>query len=249
MILQQLWKDASRILEQTGGGGLPPVMYQSKPIRYVINLDRDGNLIQFTPQALEGKKGERGVPWMVPNMPRSSGVRALLMADKPSYVLGIEIQDPKKPAVGDSGRAAREHQAFKELVQACADQTGDPDVKAVASFLSAWDPQQPHGVPPKLGGDDLLSFEVEGRRPTDHPAVQAFWGQSVRPDPVAGAGTSFQCLVSGQMGPVIKSSTVMIKGIPGGQSSGTALTSANAEEFESYRLERAQTRPILGAAS
>ena len=249
MILQQLWIDADRIFEQTGSEGLPPPMYQWRPIRYVINLDSDGHLIRFTAQALEGKKGARGVPWLVPSMVRASGIRPLLMADKSSYVLGIEIQDPKKPAGKADDRAEREHRAFKNLVQECAEVTGDPDAFAVACFLDGWDPQHPENLPADLGGDDLLSFEVEGRRPTDCSKVQAFWERKLRPPADAGDGASFQCLVSGQIGPAATSSAVMIKGVPGGQSSGTALVSVNAEAFESYGLDRAQTSPISGAAS
>src|SRR5207244_4131444 len=42
----------------------------------------------------------------------------------------------------------------------------------------------------------------------------------------------------------LKRLTGKLKGIPGGQMSGTSLISANADAFESYGLEASQTAPV-----
>ena len=100
---------------------------------------------------------------------------------------------------------------------------------------------------------DLITFKVSDRLPpndlpTDNPDVRAFWARIARPEPENGANVA-ECLVTGQVGPVESSLPGMLKRIPGGQSAGVALISANAVAFESYGWERAQTSPISREAA
>lgn len=250
MILQQLYRDSGAILKQTGKEE-PPAMYDLRPVRWVIELSSDERIpVHFSPQVSDGKTGERGIARLVPNAVRSSGVRPLLLADKPSYVLGMRIADAKvdagRDAERDTIRTAQEHQAFKEIVRRCAATTADEDVAVVARFLDSWDPANAATtVPADMTRDHLITFRVDGERlPVENLAVQTFWAMSGQVEAGENNTLAMQCLVSGVHGAVEKSMPVMIKGIPGGQSSGTAIVSANASAFESYGLERAQTSPI-----
>ena len=61
MILQQLYHNAGAIL----GEDLAPPMYDRKPVRWVIRLERDGRFLDI--QSLGGGKDEkRGRPQLVP---------------------------------------------------------------------------------------------------------------------------------------------------------------------------------------
>ena len=237
MILQQLYHDAGKIL----GEEIAPPMYDWKPVRWLVRLKEDGTLIGY--QSLGGDKdSKRGLPRLVPYIGRTSGVRSILLADSPAYVLGLALDEKEK-------RPTDKHTDFKALVKRCAEETRNPNVKAINVFLSQHDPAVP--MPPEVAAmtaADLVTFQVGDNTPTDNPDVQAFWAKSARPAPEKGANIG-ECLVTGEIGPVESSLPGMLKGIPGGQSSGIALISANAPAFESYGWERAQTSPISREAA
>ncbi len=263
MILQQLWQDADKIMGQTGRGSLPPAMYSPKPIKWIIELSHDPHVpVQFTSTITEKKKG---VERLAPSMKRSSkAIRPHLFADKPSYSFGIRIADFKLDANrdvnDDIAHAAKQHQAYKIMVQDCAEATGNKDVAIVAKFLNGWSKQNPPiAIPVEMTRDDWLTFRVDDVLPMELTEVQEFWGKIA-----AGEGTeeaeeeleiglpaksAMQCLVSGAVGPVEEMMPVPVKGLIGdGAKSEMAIVSANKKAFESYGLTRAQTSPICRPA-
>lgn len=266
MILHQLVEDYPRILgyrsddtEEDVIANLP-VMYQEQPIRWKLVLDLDGQLEGVIPLSGGGKK-DRGKRMLVPNASRSSGIRPLLLADYPAYVLGVDASDR---------RAVEKHGAFRELIARCAECTGAPEVKAVRRFLERWaDPEQRPAIeevlveaglplnakPEDKKEDGKITFEVDGTNVVDLPAVRDFWARYCRSgqekadpeekqQPERKDGERLCCLVCGKEKPIVENMPVKIKKVPGGQTSGTALVSANDKAFESYGLERAKTSPI-----
>ncbi len=100
----------------------------------------------------------------------------------------------------------------------------------------------------KLGADfdrgATITFRVNGTFPSHLPAVQRFWADEHDPaNAERENGRSMQCVVCGNTRPVLSRLQAKIKGIPGGQTSGTALISANAEAFESYGLVASLVAP------
>lgn len=258
MILQQLWKDADAIMTQTGRGSLPPAMYSPKPIKWIVELSHDlSKPVHFTPTVTDKKKG---IERLAPSMKRSSkAIRPHLFADKPSYSFGVRIADPKLDANrdvdDDTAHAAKQHQAYKSIVQDCATATGNADVAIVAKFLDGWSKHNPPvTIPVEMTRDDWLTFRVDDDvLPMELAEVQEFWAKAA-----AGEGaeeteeelelglpekSAMQCLVSGANGPVEEMMPVPVKGLYGGKSE-MAIVSANANAFESYGLTRAQTSPI-----
>lgn len=260
MILQQLWKDADAIMTQTGRGTLPPAMYMPKRVKWIVELSHDPRLpVSFTPTLGEDKKG---VERVIPFIKRTVAVTPILLADKPSYTFGIRFADPKRDAgrdlEKDAARTAQEHVVYKDLMQRCADATGDKDVARIASFLADWNPKDlDHILPAELGRDDLITFRVDDTLPMEDAAVQAFWAKAAAGEGAEeteeelelglSAKSAMQCLVSGANGPVEEMMPVPVKGLYGGKSE-MAIVSANANAFESYGLTRAQTSPISRAA-
>lgn len=261
MILQQLWQDADKIMGQTGRGSLPPAMYLPKPIKWIIELSHDPHVpVQFTPTITEKKKG---VERLAPSVKRTSmAIRPHLFADKASYTFGLRIADPKldlnRNLDNDTAHAIKQHQSYKDMVNACAEATGNEDVALVAKFLAEWNTQAPSvQIPAEMTRDDWLTFRVDDNLPIDSAEVKAFWAKAT-----AGEGTeeaeeeleiglpaksALQCLVSGAVGPVEEMMPVPVKGLLGGKSE-MAIVSANANAFESYGLTRAQTSPICRSA-
>jgi CRISPR-associated protein Csd1 len=245
MILQQLYRDASVIL----GEDVPPPMYDLKPVRRLIVLMPGRGEPHIV--TLEDAK-KRGQPHLIPYPgPRSGSViRPNLLADTAAFVLGV---------APDDHRAATKHAAFKALVHRCAEETGDPLVAAVDTFLTDWNPESEQAKAflaanlPDLAATDTLSFRVGEEWPVDVPAVRAFWAKSARAAAAPSGGKTsddeMECLVTGVRGPVDRSLSGMIKGIPGGQSSGTALVSANSPAFESFGRLGAHNSPLSREAA
>ena len=105
----------------------PPRLYAEGPVRYWIDLDPQG---QFLPPVMDtadpsGPRTRRGQRRLLPQVVRSSEIRPLLLADRADYTLGLATGAKR------AGRARPCHQAYLELVERCARETGDPDVAAV----------------------------------------------------------------------------------------------------------------------
>jgi CRISPR-associated protein Csd1 len=232
VLLEKLAEYAERL-------DLPPAMYIKTPIRWLIDLDGDGNLQGFV--ATDGGRGkrDRGKEFLTPHIARSSGIRAKLLADTGEYVLGI-AREKSKPA-----RVEQCHQAFVELVKACAESTNEPSVKTVLNFLK-------HlsipvlSLPEDFDPSHNVTFRVEGAIVTDLPSVRSFWAATATDQEDIGSDltiTLMQCLIWGEMRPPVKRLPFKIKRIPGGQSSGMAIISANVPAFESYGLEASLIAP------
>lgn len=223
MILQRLCEFAECIPD------LPPSMYSALAFKWQVELDENGNYQGITPLS-DGTKKNKGLSILAPNVKRS-GTKAppLLLADNAKYVLGIGSERPED---------SRHFMEFRKLVEQCAEATGEIPVQAVARFLVAHQENPVHPDQPVEAADNVI-FRVSNIRPTDLPSVRRFWVSHNAPK----GDDHMQCIVCGKTGPVDRVSPVAIKGIPGGQTSGMALVSANKNAFESYGAEQAFIAP------
>jgi CRISPR-associated protein Csd1 len=208
-----------------------PTRYQDAPIKWVIDLNTEGQFLGFTATTGSGGKRDRGVRHLVPQLGRSSGIKAKLLADNGEYVLGESRQKSQKEKV------RQKHQSFIELVSECAQKTQEPSVKAVLRFLTEQDPAKlllPEGFDPSMN----LTFRVNGVWPVDLARVREFWAGKAVSDP-----STMQCLICGHEKPPVRRLEFKIKRVPGGQPSGMALISANAPAFESFGLTESLIAP------
>jgi CRISPR-associated protein Csd1 len=230
MLLQRLVEYSERL-------DLPPHLYAKAPVRYVIELDANGDLLNPRPvdraEAASGR-GSRGADLLIPQLVRSSGVRPLLLVGNAEYTLGLGRENSKPE------RVAACHAAYRGLIRACAEATGEPALKAVHSFLEH-DAVSGLDLPDDFDRGATITFQVEWVFPVDLPAVRAFWSELH--DPASKEAPVMECLVCGQPRPVLDRLQAKLKRVPGGQPSGTALISANAEAFESYGLEASLIAP------
>ncbi len=216
---------------------MPPTLYSETPVRYIIELDGRGRPLSPAPTDTAdptSRTAKRGSPRKVPQVTRSVAITPLLLADKADYTLGIGGENAKPERVQACQRA------YRDLVERCAAATGEPEVRAVAAFL-ADDPAARLELPADYDPGALITFSVDGVFPADLPAVRAFW--AAEHDPAAREATVMQCIVCGQERPVLDRLQGKIKGVPGGQTAGTAIISANAQAFESYGLEASLVAP------
>jgi len=233
MLLQRLNEYASRL-------DLPPTLYSEAPVRYIIELSSDGSLRNTQPTDTadsSNARTRRGTRLLVPQIQRAVGIKPLLLADNAEYTLGLARED-SKPA-----RVANCHVAYMELLDRCFDVTQDSVVNAVRAFLHS------EAVSQLNLGDDydrgaIITFRVNGTFPVDLPSVQNFWATDNDPGvSTAQPAAIMQCIVCGQERPVLTRLQGKIKGVPGGQTAGTALISANAAAFESYGLDASLIAP------
>ena len=234
MLLARLKEYADERIDQ------PPPLYASTPVAAIVMLGADGRTVSPQPVARidpRTARGRRGLEMVAPEVQRSSGIKPLLLADNSEYTFGRAREPDRQDRVG------RAHAAYLDLLDRCAIATEEPAVLAVQRFYELGGAAQLD-----LGDewDDALkvTFEVifeDGtrERPIDLPAVQAFWLAVNTPD----ADSTDQCLVCGQSKPVLDRLQAKVKGIRGGQPSGTSIISANAEAFESYGLRASRTAP------
>lgn len=229
MLLQRLKEYAEQRLE------MPPTLYSEAPVRYIIELDATGQPLgvidTVDPSSPRTKRGQRR---LVPQINRSVGITPLLLSDNAEYTLGL-ARETSKPE-----RVAACHRAYLELLDRCVAVVKEPAVEAVQHFV-AHDPLSQLQLPPDFDRGASITFRVEGVFPTDLPAVQSFW--AMENDPAARDAKVMQCLVCGEERPVLERLQGKLKGVPGGQTSGTSIISANAEAFESYGLEASLIAP------
>ncbi len=217
----------------------PPPLYSRTPVAYIVALDSDGRPRSPHPISRidsSTPRGRRGLDITAPEIQRAAGIKPLLLADNGEYTFG-RARDPKKPQ-----RAAQAHASYLKLLERCAAATEEPAVLAVRSFYERggveqldlgeeWDYGLKVTFSVLLGNGEVL--------PIDLPAVQRFWRSVHTP----GADAMGQCLVCGERKPLLDRLQAKIKGIRGGQSSGTSIVSANSEAFESYGLKASKTAP------
>jgi CRISPR-associated protein Csd1 len=229
-----------RLVEYAGRLKLPPTLYAESPVRYVIALDSSGELESPVPIDTSdpgNPRTKRGQLHPVPRVQRAMKIRPLLLADNAEYTLGLARPD------SDRVRVEKCRRAYLDQVGRCAQAAGDPDVAAVHRFLAS-EPVTQLQLPDTFDPSANITFQVQGRFVVDLPGVQRFWADENAPD-IQGEETAprMQCVICGQERPVLRRLQTKIKGLPGGQSSGTSIISANADAFESYGLEASLIAP------
>jgi len=232
MILERLREFAQRKSDE-----LPPPGYAPMKISWIIELDKDGKLLGAIPTKGEGK--QKFIERMAPN-PNLTGKRAVnikagLLADTAEYAIG------KSSAAKEARpeRLALMHADFLEKVDACAAVLNDQDIQTISTFVKRSDlADEP--LLQELDGGDWVTFRVEGRLVIDKPTVQAYWSQSQ-----SEAKRTGDCMICGSIKvPLVDLQPVALKSVPGGQSAGVQLISANTDVFESYGLKSALIAPM-----
>ena len=239
MILTKLYELSQRKFEGSEEIVVPS-MYNRVRIRWLIEIDAQGNFKSFS-GPLDADKKRKGQEYIMPDLIRAAGIKPKLLADNGEYVLGLVREG------GDAKKVADRHQQFKDLIIQCAEKTQDPAVLAVAQFLNNWNPEQE--VPTELDPTDNITFAVRSASQENiipasaaenWTAIQEFWANHT----ASADSPIMTCLVTGKEAAVDARLPVKIKGIPNGQTAGTSLVSANAAPFMSYGLENSLTSPI-----
>ena len=214
---------------------LPPTLYSEAPVRYIVELDATGRLLNPGPTDTSdpaSPRTRRGVRRFIPQVQRNSAIKPLLLVGNAEYTLGL-ARERSKPE-----RVAACHRAYLDLLRRCAVECEEPAVQAVQNFLDS-DPVSQLRLEDDFDRGAAITFRVDGSFVVDLPGVQHFWAQVNEPV----NAPRMQCLVCGHERPALDRLQAKIKGIPGGQTSGTSIISANADAFLSYGLKASLIAP------
>jgi len=229
MLLEKLVEHSQRL-------AMLPEMYIETRIKWLIDLDQEGNLIGFRETAgKETGHKNRGKEYSAPHALVSSGIVPKLLVGNNEYVLGLS---PTEAGEHKRQRVSNCHREFVELVRKCAKATGESSIQAVVKFLDNMVIENIK-LPEDFDSSDIFSFCVGDVIPFELPNVERFWA-----DRQAIKGKATQCLICGKLKPPVERHQFKIKGIPGGQTSGMALVSVNNSSGNSYSLEAALNSPI-----
>ena len=236
--------------------GIAPPGWENKEIRFVITLNKQGELIllEDTEEIIERKK--RAKRFRIPqSVKRSSGIAANLLWDNPEYVFGVALPkrqekstDPDQ-AVKQKERTQAQHKAFLQRIDDLHLGT-DEGIGAVLAFLKneqtvpilvsrfpdIWKEVLESGgnITFRLQGDDALVC--------NRPVVQRSIALSLD-----SAAKDIRCLITGEEDSLAETHAA-IKGVWGAQSTGANIVSYNAAAFCSFNKKQGANAPIGRAA-
>lgn len=225
---------------------LAPIGFEPKEIPFILELERDGRLIQIRDtRTIEGKKKIARTELVPQSVKKTSGVAANLLWDTAQYVLGLVTESKGRSAKPE--RIAEQHAAFRSRIAGLpAEVRDDPGVRAVLNFLNFLDTldrqalmQLPEWEEIRTS-NPLLTFQLAG----DHdlvcqrPAVRTAWLQEL-----TAAEADGLCLVTGEAAAIERLHSA-VKGVWGAQTSGANIVSFNLDAFNSYGKAQGANAPV-----
>ena len=233
MILQSLRELALR------EGLVDDPAFESKPVRWVIELKLNGrfrqlyptDLLQSLPQGSKKKPKLEAKLMVIPRRCIRPGdqAKANFLVDNAKYVLGID-SDQENP----DPKNVKRHAAYLEQLHHAREATPSLELDAVLAFLANDEQRQAcRAELDRQGGfadNDLFTFEIEGELLHQAEALRQYW--AALQDDIAQNYHDTQCLICGeQRAPATLHNQIQIRG---GSTSGVPMVSFNAEAFEKY---------------
>jgi len=231
--------------------------YEYKPVAWRVVLSASGELRGILSNHYEekavGKRKPKVLPKkeLIPMQPTGrAGTKApaCFLVDNAKYVFGAPTED--KGFSVEEG--AQKSGWFLDLVRSCLEATSDPAIGALVAFLEkSRADASTVALPEGCKSNDLFAFVVEPDVDVyvhARPSARSFWKEHRKTLGKKKAGGESICLVTGQQ--IAEASLFkLIKGVPGGSSSGVAIVAFNKPAFLSYGWEGNQNAPISQAAS
>jgi len=243
MILQALYR-YYQILQDDPESHISEPGFSSIRAHFALVLSEQGKLVGLIPLVVEERRGNKTVErprrLSVPEQALRAGKKIVpnFLWDNVTYVLGISDRDEDDPAY-----ARERHAAFKEFNTALLQQADCGPAQAVIRFLENHTPAnfKASGLyqqnAEQLATANLV-FKILGAEGFvhDEPEIRKIWKvhRMINPDAVIG-----QCLITGEL-TEIELTHNKIKGVPGGQASGTAIVSFNERAYESFNRRNQQ---------
>ncbi len=218
--------------------GMPPVGMSAEYVSFALEISEQGELYAVHDlRKSDGKPLRRFVPSAVK---RSVNIAANFLWDNTGYVLGESSKDSQDKLV-------EKREAFCSLHRKLLASSHSVHAKALLAFLDRWNPEKFETLENRdalLDSNVVFRLKGEDRCLHEQNDMIQLWLEYLS----GGEGESGVCLVTGKRS-VIALTHPAIKGVAGGQSSGTALVSFNCPSFCSYGKEQNANAPVCGEAA
>ncbi|WP_298068013.1 type I-C CRISPR-associated protein Cas8c/Csd1 [uncultured Mailhella sp.] len=225
-------------LSQDPASGMPPEGMSAEYVSFILEISEEGDLCAVHDlRNSEGKPVRCFVPAAVK---RTVNVAPNFLWDNTGYVLGVSGKD-------SLDKLERKREAFRNLHQERLASCQSVHARALLAFLDRWTPERFNALDNR---DALLDsnvvFRLKGEKSCLHEQedMRRLWLDALSGD----KGKCGVCLVTGKHAAIALTHPA-IKGVVGGQSSGTALVSFNCHSFESYGKEQNANAPVCGTAA
>lgn len=250
MILQALYEYYQRNREK-----LPPKGFQTKQIKFVIRIDRDGVF-----RNLEDKReGNKGKEYLLPREKGRCGSNAYQIANLLWDHHGYVLAHPKDETEKARAMALKQHKTFVDLLGELPDKVkADAGVVAVLKFYAKgeWKRVKLHANWPdcaKVAGCNM-SFQLEGEDELvpeseivrNHQASLTTDESEEEGDVGSHEVIIGRCLITGEKGPVMRlhAPTPILGSRPNAKIPGFQKNSG----FDSYGKEQAYNAPVSSDA-
>jgi CRISPR-associated protein Csd1 len=242
------------------------------PVRWIIHLDKSGNLLSSGPQETEGRRRNKGHEYSVPKTSRatSSGIVADFLVDDIGAIFCLNTKPDEAPNKRAVAKLNAKHEDFWRQIREAKEATGDPRLNALLDFRSRlkgnapaflrlddkgsnWLVKTASGVEKPLGSD-MFSFAIGGTAPLFlDETIRAHWTK-VHAAEMQEAEEESQngfCLVTGDIGvPLARTHTPMVTGLPKpAKRTGAGIVGFESPAFRSYGFKKSYNAPTSVVAS
>jgi CRISPR-associated protein Csd1 len=231
MILQTLNQLYDRVPD------IAPFGYSKQKISYELILSLDGTW-HIGDLRIEKEKIFRPRLMQVPggSKPSGSGIHTNFMWDNTGYFFG---RDNK----GDSKRAEKSFQAFREEHRRYSKLITVPALNALLKFLDSWNPANCELIDEwenMAGTNFVIRLDGDHQYLHDHPDVNRLWEQIDTND---GESVIGQCLVTGEITTIARIHSSKIKGVKGTKGE-YVLVGFDDEAYRSYGKTQSYNGPV-----
>lgn len=240
-------------------GKAVPEQYSRQQVHYLIALDPDGSIDSIIDWRLtntvvqkNGKVKENKIPRtiLLPKRSEKPGIDFNFIEHRPLYIFGLNFENDRFTAEDKTDKAKKSHALFKEESLKRTENLDSPVVSAFRAFLQGWDPEQETENPllldlGKAYKNACFAFCLSGKTYMllhEDAQVLEVWERCFTENNVTGDCVT-QCAVTGEQQPIARIHD-KIKGIAGGQPSGTVLVGFKTTAGCSYGNEQSYNSNI-----
>lgn len=241
-----------------------PAFRRNAPVRWIIHLDKNGNLIGQGPQETLGPRKNKGHEYDVPksNRATNSGTVADFLVDDIGAIFCLSADPSEERNERAAAKLAAKHADFWRQIEIARGTTGDERFDALLSFRRALNGTTPLFLRPDSKGtgwtvtsstgqetalgSDMLTFAV-GPVLFLEDSIRNHW-RSVHAKELAeseGSAETGMCIVTGKTDtPLARTHTPMVTGLPKpAKPMGAGIVGIESDAFRSYGFEKGYNAP------
>ena len=244
-------------------GKVLPEGYSNVGVHYLVSLTPEGKVDAITdyqdriPEILKNGKTKIQTNPKTVRMPKrteKSAIDSNIIEHRPLYLFGLSYAEDSMDA--DDKKAQKSHEACVKTNLEFLEGIDSPVVNAYRNFLQNWEPENEihNGKLIELGkkyNTFRFAFCLSGNPDIllhEDPAVKKKWEQRIQEAKDSkDEDSNVQCAITGEYAPIARIHN-KIKGVYGGQASGTGLVTFNNPSENSYGNEQSYNSNISETA-